>query len=97
MPDPCPLALPSQPAALSCHPPSKPSALTTMFAFKLSAKCNTIEELVAVLDRVSKMTGAGCKFSNRNDHGAAAFGFEITTTIRRNRGLLMTNLPKLLP
>ena len=49
-----------------------------MFAFKLSAKCNTIEELVAVLDRVRKMTGAGCKFSSRNDHGAAAFGFEIT-------------------
>ena len=49
-----------------------------MFAFKLSSKCNTIEELVAVLDRAGKMIGAGCKFSNRNDHGTAAFGFEIT-------------------
>jgi len=48
-----------------------------MLTLKLSAKCKTLEELIAFLDQASRMISAGCKCSTRNSEGAAAFGFEI--------------------
>jgi hypothetical protein len=47
-------------------------------SLKLSVKCQTLEELVAVLDKASRMISAGCKCSTLDYEGAAAFGFEIT-------------------
>ena len=44
---------------------------------KLSAKCNTISELITVLSRASKMISAGGRCAIRDSTGAAAFGFEI--------------------
>jgi hypothetical protein len=48
-----------------------------MLTLKLSAKCKTLGELIAALDRVRWMISAGCKCATRDSEGAAAFGFEI--------------------
>jgi len=48
-----------------------------MLALKLSAKCKTLEELIATLDRASTMISMGCKLTTRNNEGTAAFGFEV--------------------
>jgi hypothetical protein len=48
-----------------------------MLTLKLSAKCKTLEELIATLDRASRMISTGCKCSTRGSEGVAAFGFEI--------------------
>jgi hypothetical protein len=48
-----------------------------MLTLKLSAKCETRENLVAVLDRASSMISAGCVCATRESEGTAAFGFEV--------------------
>jgi hypothetical protein len=48
-----------------------------MLTLKLSAKCKTLEELIATLDRASRMISTGCKCATRGSEGAAAFSFEI--------------------
>jgi hypothetical protein len=48
-----------------------------MLTLKLSAKCKTLGELIATLNRASRMISAGCKCATRDSEGAAAFGFEI--------------------
>jgi hypothetical protein len=48
-----------------------------MLTLKFSAKCKTLEELIATLDRASRMISAGHKCATRDSEGAAAFGFEI--------------------
>lgn len=48
-----------------------------MLTLKLSAKCKTLEDLIAVLNRASDMISAGCKCTTRDSEGTAAFGFEV--------------------
>jgi hypothetical protein len=48
-----------------------------MFTLKLSAKCETLEDLIAVLNRSGNMISAGCKCATKDSEGTAAFGFEV--------------------
>ncbi len=65
-----------------------------MLTLKLSAKCKTLEDLIAVLNRASDMISAGCKCTTRNSEGTAAFGFEVNydDTTGHTRGYRVTRM-----
>jgi hypothetical protein len=65
-----------------------------MLTLKLSAKCKTLEDLVAVLDRASGMIGAGCKCTTRDSEGTAAFGFEINYDDKTGAWVTFSKLSK---
>ena len=56
-----------------------------MLTLKLSAKCKTLEDLIAVLNRASDMISAGCECTTRDSEGTAAFGFEVNYDDRDDR------------
>jgi hypothetical protein len=63
-----------------------------MLTLKLSAKCETLEDLIAVLNRASDMISVGCKCTTRDSEGTAAFGFKVNYDDETDSWVTFSNL-----